>query len=324
MSAEHPMVKHIPSITELHHILEDFSVGDLLSVESELGGLFNSNLKIITQNGLYVVRILSGFARSRHIAYEQIVVKKLLENGIPAIRMEKSQFGTYFTRWKGRKVQVSRYYEGEEFSFEPRQIHSSGAILRKIHHALKHLGDGPKPKWSNYPSFRVMQKGIQALENLQGGVTQSQIKLVKYYYDKVVRQWAHLNHNLPITVLHGDWHLWNQLYTTKGEVSLVFDFDFVQRGYRIFDVGDALWILCLHESSRPYAAEFLRGYGSIRPTEQRVLRYAIARASLFALCTVSLLNEPVDQFKLIYPREIAFLHWILSEDGKSTVSEWLK
>ena len=45
-----PLYRHIPSSNEIQAICNEFDMGDVFKIYGDLGGLFNVNLKIETNN----------------------------------------------------------------------------------------------------------------------------------------------------------------------------------------------------------------------------------------------------------------------------------
>lgn len=161
-----------------------------------------------------------------------------------------------------------------------------------------------------------MKQGLARLTRY--GLT-SQYEVVVRLYTRIVRLWRKVRPNLPTTIIHGDWHFWNQLYAPNGEVRCVLDFDFMQRGERLLDVGKALWQLLSKSNTRHSARYFLTGYGQLTAQEYRALPITVAVASLYELCTTPLMKEPIKAFRYAFRHQVPFLRWLLSRNGIQTV-----
>lgn len=320
----HPMRREVPHTRDIKQILRHYHIGHLTNVVGSLGGIFCANMKIRTTRGEYVVRVLPGFASSNHIVYERHISNLLRKAGVPAVEYVLSTHEKPYSRWAGRKVEITRFVESEPFTGTSRQVISSGATLRRFHRALRHAEDGPKPKWSNHPSEYRMRHGLQQMNDMRDMLDGDAIDQLQHLYRRVLRKWANVKQGLPTTIIHGDWHPWNLLYKSSGQVSCVLDFDFIRRAPRLNDVGYALWMLHTKRDGTNAAHDFLSGYGPLRSVERDALALAIARASLFSVCTAPYLFNPVASCQLRLASELPFLEWILSADGKRTVRNWCK
>lgn len=323
MSAEHPTHKHFPSSRDLEKFTQEFGIGEFRRVVRDLGGLLNMNELIHTDQGDFVIRVLSGYASSRHMLFEQRMIRTLQQHGIPALSMRMSRRGKPYIRWQGRKVQVSRFHDGSLFQGTRHEIQSSGKMLRKFHLALGQTDGEPRPHWSNYPSFRTMHQGLRELQRMQS-VGLERITHVERIYRIIHHRAHHMSHSLPKTILHCDWHPWNCLYDENGDVCMVHDFDFARRGYRVHDIGYALWSIASSPNTRRFAPEFLLGYGPLTSAERAILPWAMAEASVFALTTASLADNPEEHFLFLYNRETPFLEWILSSKHRVVIRNWVK
>jgi Ser/Thr protein kinase RdoA (MazF antagonist) len=317
---EHPHDKYVPTARETTHLCDEFRIGKLISVGRDLGGLLNKNLLIETTKGQYAVRVMSAYARSRHIEFTQNVLRTLHHSGVPVVFPVQSTSGKFYTRLNGRKVQITPYIKANRFSGDRRQIYSSGRMQRKFHQALKHMEKGPTPIWSNYPSSRVIQKGLNQVNEYRHHLSSYDLKTVHKLHDRVMDKWSRIDKgSLRTTIVHCDWHLWNQLYTSKGDVCCILDFDSVQRRERVHDVGYSLWSLFSHEHLRNSAGDFLRGYKRLHDDEYHILPLVMARASLFSLCTASLMTRPVESFYITYKVQEPLLKWVLSREGQEKI-----
>lgn len=310
------MYKRFPTPDELRQICRTFHIGQYISTGRQLGGLFNTNLQIETSHGKYVVRVMSAYATASHLAYVIRSMRVLRRGRVPVVLPLKTKHGKYYSKLGNRYVQVARFINAISYEGEAAQIYSSGHMLRRLHRVGKTLPRGPKPMWSNKPSRTTMKRGLARLKQFK---LLTEYTVVLGLYQQIEALWSKYRRHLPQTIIHGDWHLWNQLYTRDGEVCCVLDFDFMQRGERLLDVGQALWTLLSNPRTRRLATQFLKGYGPLTSHEKRALPTAIAMASLYALCTTPLMKDPILAFRYAYVRQVPFLRWLFSRNGQLTV-----
>jgi len=313
-----PLFRCIPDNSELSMLCKDFGLGDLIINHGDLGGLFNVNLKIETTKGLYVIRVTSGLSSEQHIKYTQRVISALQIAKIPVLAPLPNLKGNYYSKYKERFVQITPYIHAQPFESTVAHIKASGRILRKMHDALIHFESGSLPEWSNYPSTEILTEGLTLLQDICK-VPDGQLSRVKQLYERIMREWDDKNEELPSTIIHGDWHVWNSLHDSDGEIIVVMDFDSFQRAERIHDIAYMLWVILPDRQSNYLGKAFLQGYGVISQAEKNLLPVAIARASLFFLCTASFTPDPAQELVRQLENQEPFIEWLLSADGRSEV-----
>ncbi len=242
-----PFHKQVPPVEDVRRILKRYDIGELVAVHGGLGGCLNVNLKVQTTGGMYVVRVLSGFAIEEHIEFTLQVIGFLRDEGIPALDPLKTPDGCPFVGWNDRLIMLTPFIAGRPFMSRVRQARASGEMLRRMHDALVDVEDGPRPGWSNYPSEEIMDEGLSRLAGMR--LPSQQVQEARRLHELVMTRWRTVSRDLPMTIIHGDWHPGNQIFT-DGRVTCILDFDFIQRAERLHDLGYALWSLLPGNSSR--------------------------------------------------------------------------
>ncbi|RAK13853.1 hypothetical protein B0I26_1463 [Anoxybacillus vitaminiphilus] len=103
-------------------------------------------------------------------------------------------------------------------------------------------------------------------------------------------------------------------------VKYILDFDFLQKGERIHDISYFLWAVRNAKNNEELGKHFLKGYGPISPVEVEMLPVAIARASLFFLCTASFVADPVGELQEQMKVQKPYIDWLLSDAGKLSIN----
>jgi len=317
-----PLQRLYPDDTDLTKICEEFGLGDLICNHGDLGGLYNINLKIETNKGMYVFRVASGLASERHLRYSKQVIDVLHHANIPVLKPIVNEQGMNYTKYKDRFVQITPFIEASAFQTDTQFANASGRVLRKMHDTLLNVQTGPLPEWSNYPSSIILEEGMSLLKHVCR-VPRNQLSSAERFYNRVMNEWDKLCHDLPKTIIHGDWHMWNALYDTNGEVRAVLDFDFMQRAERIHDLAYMMWALLPNDSFPQLGSAFLQGYGELTDIEKRILPVAIARASVFFICTSSFNPVPTDELEWQLTRQGPYIEWLLSNEGRGRVANLL-
>ncbi|MCJ8007382.1 phosphotransferase [Lederbergia wuyishanensis] len=321
---KNPMDRYIPSQLEVEQLCEQYRVGNLISIDAALGGLFNVNLKISTTTGQYVIRIHSGLSREDHLNSEKMIMEKLQKHGISPLMPLPTKEGFYFSKLHHRFVQITPFVQGIPFKFTKEQAYHCGESLKKFHQALMNEDAIPTPVWSNYPSQKGLEEGLELLRHSQKDLHKEvHIKEVEHLYFKVMQQWTPNEKFLKKSIIHGDWHPWNVLFNEYNEIAYILDFDFIQKGECLHDVAYFLWTIKNETNKEELGRHFIKGYGPLSLIEAELLPLAIARASLFFLCTASFVADPVLELQKQLRVQKPYIEWLLSADGKASIKNLL-
>ncbi|SFK94708.1 Ser/Thr protein kinase RdoA involved in Cpx stress response, MazF antagonist [Paenibacillus sp. 1_12] len=294
-------------------ICKQFRLGRFHNVGGSLGGSFNTNVKIETSEGAFVVRILNENNTMKHLRYVRKVLSMLRKQGLPVLEPILAMDGDPFISCKGKLLQVSSFVTIEPFQCRESQVYNSAQSLRAYHQALEHMHPGPKPSWSFYRSSFYYAEAIDRLRSLDV-VPQAELSYIEIIYENLSNKWERVEASLPEAILHGDWHFWNLGYT-KDEVSCVMDFDFMQQGKRIHDIAYALWVIyvLLPEYASTFDRAFIEGYGQLTDEEKGILPVAVARIALFFLCQSAYASNPSVKWDKHFPRQKPLIQWLASE-----------
>jgi len=309
-----------PTLEQVIEICNQYELGYLISIMEIFENTANVNMKILTNKGIYVIRIFSADLQRANAVLS--VLMTLVNYDIPVLLPLKNTEGEYYSKFGSKTLQVTRFIQGQSFSFNKKQAYSSGSTLRKIHDALADIKCSISPKASIYPSTNVLKEGISKMERIRDKTTKDQIDLVIQLYDDIVEKWESKSSQLPKTIIHGDWHQGNQLYSESGDVCCIMDFDFITRAERLFDIAYSLWHFRIHKEGISMAKAFMEGYGYGKLINQEIelLPLEIARINYFFICTSALSLNPVYELNNQFNQQYPFLKWALSKDGKNTLN----
>jgi len=306
-------------IEDVEYICEQFSIGKFKCINKHFENTANVNILFETVNGKFVAKFLHTEIERYKSIYK--IMKILHINNVPVLLPLQNNKGEHYTNIKNYTVQLTPFMEACKFSFEDRQVVSSGMTLKKMHTVLKDYDEITDPIGSIYPSRKILGEGLTRLKELEDSISLEQFILTSSLHDEITRMWSNQNNELPYSIIHGDWNERNQLFTQQGKVCSVLDFDFVQRKERLFDVAYVLWNFLLHRDFRHLSKPFMRGYGPLTEQERNILQVAIARVSCFFICTASLSTNPVVQINRQLEQQVPFIKYILSKDGEKELNE---
>jgi Ser/Thr protein kinase RdoA (MazF antagonist) len=298
-----------------------FDLGELERVHGRIGGSFNVNIKFETEDGLFILRKLNDSITEERLKYIWQILPVLNREDVPMLFPLSSPSGECFARISGKLLQVFPFIEGDSFACTEGQVAASAQMLSRFHRALETVDSGPLPQWSFYRSSAYY---LEAFEQLKGisEISSTDLALAEKWADHGLQDWEEKEEVLPTTVVHGDWHFWNQLYR-RNKIISVLDFDFIQTNKRILDVAYSLWVIymLLPQYSRAFDFSFMSGYGALHESEQSLLTTAVARISLFFLCQSVHSPNPAEKWKQQFKKQAPLLEWLHSAEGKQRMRD---
>lgn len=313
-------VRLIPTLEQVIEICNQYGIGNLISIMEVFENTANVNMKILTCTGTYVIRIFSADLQRANFILS--ILRTLESNDIPVLLPLKNNAGEHFIKFGSKSLQLTRFKHGKTFSFNIKQAWSSGKTLYKFHNALSNITGPIIPKASLYPSINIIRDGISKMEKIRDITTNDKIDLVISLYDEIIGKWELKSSQLPKTIIHGDWHQGNQLYSESGNVCCIMDFDFITRAERIFDIAYSLWHFRIYKENISMAKAFMEGYGYSKLTEEeiKILPLEIARINYFFICTSTLSLNPEYELNNQFNQQFPFINWALSTDGENTIN----
>lgn len=305
-------------LKEIQWICKEHSIGNLQKIEGVIGkGKTNSLLLVKTNTGKYVLRYISIPITEERINYIEALIKKIKIASLPVISSIKTR-NQYFSIVNNRIVQVYPYMKGLQFSFTKRQIKSNADILNKFHNTLKDCSNGPLPQICIYPTIDKLEKGLKNIELKKNVITTSEYENIKTLFRLIIKKHKKIgNVSLPLTIIHDDWHPWNLLYNVEGSIATILDYDYFQRGERIYDIAYAIYHLYMFSPSKSNeeANLFLKVYEELLPEEKIILPLIVAQVSLFFIFhSVEMMPENVKQY---LRTNGDFINFLLSHEGEN-------
>jgi Ser/Thr protein kinase RdoA (MazF antagonist) len=293
----------------------EYGIGELQKVEDILGGGYiNVNLKISTTKGDYVLRLFRSELEQERLDYAYFIVLKLCNTGMPALLPITNHEGRAYSRFKQYVVQVTPFIQALKFQWLPSQAYHSGQMLNRMHLTLATVKESPKAAGA-YQYYQLDPNSIKTLLKESGHTLQEHDwPYIDEFYCLLNTQPIEAA-ELPMTIIHGDWNPWNQLYKENHEVSCFLDFDTLQRGERVFDIAYALYFFLIQHRSESLGRAFLKGYGCLTPQEINVLPILIAKVGLY-------FGILVDFGEFQFERNVEQLKWVISEQGRKTIQSF--
>lgn len=304
-------------LNHLQLICSEYGIGGLISVEGSLGGYVNTNIKIKTEKGIFVIRIYREKFEPERIHYAHETVSILRSSNLPALMPLQNKRGNYFSTCNEYFIEVTPFVDAHHFQWLPTQAYFSGNMLRKMHQTLMHVKKDPPPRESIYHFYNWnVLDDTPKLQSLYNWTPHhiAQIYQMNDLIQKNSQNSGYIPTDLPTTILHGDWNPGNQLYQENGEVCCILDFDSIQRGECVFDVAYALYFFLLKDKGKVLVKPFIQGYGGLSEQEQRVLPSMIAKLGLF-------FGSFINKRDLEFAKQQELVEWVLSPEGVKALQE---
>ncbi|MGZ9584870.1 phosphotransferase enzyme family protein [Paenibacillus marinisediminis] len=302
-------------------VCQAYKLGRWLETCERLGGSYNVSLKIKTDRGQYVVKVLNSAGSEAQLKELQPMLVMLHEAAVPVPVPLTTDDGSCYYRHQDTLIQVTPFVEGVSFAYHEQQVFNSGSMLRLFHDTLQQREFRSKPTRSFY---RDTVYYVHAFEKLKANeaIARQELEHAERLSVRILSEWDRIESRLPKGIIHGDWHYWNQLYRESDhEVIAVVDFDYVQEGIRIYDVAYALWssYILLPRYARTFDRCFLSAYGELTAEEKMILPIAVARIGLYFLYYSAQTPDPIEKWKSQYASQVPLLEW-LQDKGRDRLN----
>ena len=245
------------SSSELAHIVAQYPIGMPLKLEEISGGFGNSNFKLITTDGEFLLKICDE-KDPTELKMQISLLQHLYKYAYPTVYPILTKHQKPLTHETVGSVMLYPFLQGEQPQSSPSTLAQLGEALAKLHHI---------PPITELPRFAM---GISQMLPFFKEIQDTQfaghpfIESLKAQLESMKPQ---LNASLPVGLLHGDLFLDNTLFDGDRLVAIL---DFEEGCYDtlLIDVGMTLIGCCYtpqHELNLEATHRFLDAYNTRRP-----------------------------------------------------------
>ena len=245
------------SPSELAHIVTQYPIGTPLKLEEIPGGFGNSNFKLTTTDGEFLLKICDE-KDPAELKMQISLLQHLSEHAYPTVYPILTKDQKSLTHETFGSVMLYPFLQGEQPQPSPHILAQLGAALAQLHCIPPIAGLSPFPMGISQmlPFFKEVQDTEFAKHPF--------VELLKSHVELMKPQ---LNAELPKGLLHGDLFLDNTLFDGEQMVAIL---DFEEGCYDslLIDVGMTLIGCCYtpqHELNLKAAHRFLDAYNAGRP-----------------------------------------------------------
>jgi Ser/Thr protein kinase RdoA (MazF antagonist) len=194
------------------------------------------------------------FSEPDVIAFDQAVIHRLAEHGVPVVPPIATREGKTVVWHDEWAFEVFPFVEELE-SFDPHsddELAQSGDMLGRMHAATEGWQPPGRKDWlretrmaSNLPPLREAIERNVHVDNIQIQLARRMLEAA----EEVARQLDDAQYAaLPETITHGD-YTWANLKFRSGRLAGVFDFDWANRQARLYDVARGIIFIAFPRAS---------------------------------------------------------------------------
>ena len=245
------------SPTELAHIVAQYPIGTSLKLEEIPGGFGNSNFKLTTTDGEFLLKICDE-KDTAELTMQISLLEHLYQHAYPTVYPILTKAEQPLIHETFGSVMLYPFLRGTQPSPSPKILAQLGAALAKLHGV---------PPIAGLPRFAM---GISQMRPFFQEVRDTEFAahpFVESLKSELETMEPQLRTPLPMGILHGDLFLDNTLFDGDKMVAIL---DFEEGCYDtlLLDVGMTIIGCCYtpeHRLKLKAAQGFLEAYNAIRP-----------------------------------------------------------
>ena len=245
------------SAPEVGHIVAKYPIGTPIKLEEIAGGFGNSNFKLTTTDGEFLLKICDE-KDSTELDMQIALLQHLHEHAYPTVYPILTKDQKPLTHETFGSVMLYPFLKGAQPHPSPNTLAQLGEALAKLHCI---------PPISGLPRFAM---GISQMTPFFKEVQDTEFAthpFVKSLKSQLESMEPQLTGSLPTGLLHGDLFLDNTLFDSD-EMVAILDFEEGCHDTLLIDVGMTLIGCCYtsqHQLNLEAAQRFLDAYNALRP-----------------------------------------------------------
>ncbi len=218
------------SKTDIENLLENYSIGKLLSFEGIVEGIENTNYKITTDKQQYILTIFEKRVNPSELPFFMSLQKELVVNGFDCPLPIENKNGTTINTLKDKSAVIISFLEGKQLqSILPHHCKEVGSMIARFTNITK--------------SSKLMRKNsmnIDMWEKIFLKCKEEGNKFYDQYFDTIDYELIFLKKNLPKNlpeaIIHADLFQDN-IFFKEDKISGVIDFYFSCKDYIAYEIA---------------------------------------------------------------------------------------
>lgn len=324
--------------TDMLFLVQSFGLG-AVSFTKDLGGAYNLNLLLKTEQGSYVLRVHRPWVTQLRLEQLHEMKRMLARAGFPVPLPLSTTSGKTLLRYNDWLVELEPFivHDGEADTWERNVVAFS--LLGRLHTFLAAQSVSislVEPVVSNYGTPDMLlawtqlaaEKVAQAQSTLSKPSQATQAALSLYtetmqLLSSLQARWQPMREQLPRQLTHGDYGGGNLLFQQERVVAIL-DFDFLRVRERVFEVAYTLyWWLYKQghgqiatDSAWPRVKELLAAYNEavqqpLTGAEMQALPLEMVRVPLYWIAETNLFPNPAQEVSK-HADKVANASWLLA------------
>lgn len=249
------------SEAELQSFLSRYEIGDLVAKTAIAEGVENTNYKIETTTGAFILTLFEKRTDERDLPFFMALTDHLSQKNLPVPAPIVQKSGTFFSPLHDRPAVIIEYLPGKpEMDPQPLHCEQAGQVLAEMHLGVKEL-----PLFrTNALSFAGWAKLFEACEERADECAPGLGASIKTTLDQISKEWPK---DLPRGIVHTDMFPDNVLFD-QNAISGVIDFYFAATDIFAFDLAVTVNAWCFSDDGTfkaDNALALMESYQNIRP-----------------------------------------------------------
>ncbi|CAI3936931.1 homoserine kinase [Commensalibacter papalotli (ex Botero et al. 2024)] len=247
---------------EVSQCLQNYEIGDLVTLKGIAQGVENSNFLLETTTGKYILTLYEKRIKEDELPWYLEYMKHLVQCGVSCPLPVVDKRGVALTILARRPAAIVTFLEGKEAP----QITEKHCFL--LGQAIAHLHQAG----AGFTQFRKNNVGPdswQELLNKSIGYDQEElVQEIQPVLQEILSQWPTDKDNLPIGQIHADIFPDNVFFTAPDQLSGFIDFYFACTDFLAYDLAIAINAWCFKDNGEcltDLSAAVIKGYETIRP-----------------------------------------------------------
>ena len=256
---------HVSS-ADLDLFLKDYDIGDLIEFEGISEGVENTNYKLKTEKGLFILTIYEDRVEEQDIPFFLEYMFYLSSNDINCPLPLKNG-DNLFSEINGKPASLLTFLNGKStLSVTDEQAYQLGLILGKMHNISTDL----KINRKNPMSLGSFPKLIDIASNTAENFSKNLNKVISEEYNRILSNWPE---KLPSGIIHADLFPDNVLFNDN-KISGVIDFSFSCNDFLSYDLSICINAWCFRdgEFDISLSKNLLNGYQKNRELNKEELK----------------------------------------------------
>lgn len=245
----------------LEKFLSAYTLGNLKHFEGIKEGVENTNYRINTTQGHFILTLFEQRTRAEDLPYFIALMLHAAAKDIPCPHPIGDRAGVVLKTLEGKQAALFSQLDGSA-EHEPtiQQCRKVGELLAKFHRAAEDF-DGRRANALSLAGCReLINKTGAAADKIESGLTQDLLKEVDYLEH-------HWPRHLPQGTVHADLFPDNILWSGEKLAGMI-DFYFSCSDLLAYDIAVCINAWCFsadHHFHADFAKAMIEGYGAVRP-----------------------------------------------------------